>query len=92
MVLILMGQIVSSYPTNQARHGWQHNSDAEFGMLGIAFHPNFQQNGRFFVSFNCDKAKWPDVQEGVHVTQISVVILQSYTLNMGHCHVNIPAS
>ena len=32
-------------------------SDAEFGMLGIAFHPNFQQNGRFFVSFNCDKAK-----------------------------------
>lgn len=34
-------------------------SDAEFGMLGIAFHPNFQQNGRFFVSFNCDKAKWP---------------------------------
>ncbi|KAF3953341.1 hypothetical protein CMV_021207 [Castanea mollissima] len=34
-------------------------SDAEFGMLGIAFHPTFQQNGCFFVSFNCDKAKWP---------------------------------
>ncbi|KAM3713747.1 hypothetical protein ACJW31_01G279800 [Castanea mollissima] len=34
-------------------------SDAEFGMLGIAFYPTFQQNGCFFVSFNCDKAKWP---------------------------------
>ncbi|XP_050223412.1 HIPL1 protein-like isoform X1 [Mercurialis annua] len=32
--------------------------DAEFGMMGLAFHPNFQQNGRFFVSFNCDKVKW----------------------------------
>ncbi|CAK9184747.1 unnamed protein product [Ilex paraguariensis] len=33
--------------------------DTEFGMLGIAFHPNFPQNGRFFASFNCDKTKWP---------------------------------
>lgn len=31
--------------------------DAEFGMLGIAFHPNFTSNGRFFVSYNCDKNK-----------------------------------
>jgi hypothetical protein len=35
-------------------------SDSELGMMGIAFHPNFQQNGRFFVSFNCDKVKWPE--------------------------------
>ncbi|KAJ7970939.1 HIPL1 protein [Quillaja saponaria] len=33
--------------------------DAEFGMSGLAFHPNYQDNGRFFVSFNCDKFKWP---------------------------------
>lgn len=33
--------------------------DTEFGMMGIAFHPNFAQNGRFFASFNCDKVKWP---------------------------------
>lgn len=32
--------------------------DAEFGMMGLAFHPNFLQNGRFFASFNCDKIKW----------------------------------
>lgn len=34
--------------------------DTEFGMLGIAFHPKFTENGRFFASFSCDKAKWPD--------------------------------
>ncbi|KAK9278830.1 hypothetical protein L1049_028409 [Liquidambar formosana] len=33
--------------------------DSEFGMMGMAFHPNFAQNGRFFASFNCDKVKWP---------------------------------
>lgn len=33
--------------------------DTEFGMMGIAFHPNFTQNGRLFASFNCDKSKWP---------------------------------
>ncbi|XP_042497816.1 HIPL1 protein-like [Macadamia integrifolia] len=32
--------------------------NSEFGLLGIAFHPNFTENGRFFVSFNCDKVKW----------------------------------
>uniref|UniRef100_A0A803QM37 Glucose/Sorbosone dehydrogenase domain-containing protein n=1 Tax=Cannabis sativa TaxID=3483 RepID=A0A803QM37_CANSA len=34
-------------------------SDTEFGMMGLAFHPNFPDNGRFFASFNCDKVKWP---------------------------------
>ncbi|CAN4100455.1 unnamed protein product [Withania somnifera] len=29
--------------------------DTELGMMGIAFHPKFSQNGRFFTSFNCDK-------------------------------------
>lgn len=29
--------------------------DAELGLMGIAFHPNFTKNGRFFVSYNCDK-------------------------------------
>ncbi|KAK2663914.1 hypothetical protein Ddye_002488 [Dipteronia dyeriana] len=33
--------------------------DTEFGMMGMAFHPNFAKNGRFFASFNCDKVKWP---------------------------------
>ncbi|KAL3528289.1 hypothetical protein ACH5RR_007611 [Cinchona calisaya] len=33
--------------------------DTEFGMMGIAVHPNFLTNGRFFVSYNCDKTKWP---------------------------------
>ncbi|KAI5558743.1 hypothetical protein BDE02_17G062300 [Populus trichocarpa] len=34
--------------------------DTALGMMGIAFHPNFHQNGRFFASFNCDKVKWPE--------------------------------
>lgn len=29
----------------------------EYGVMGMAFHPNFEQNGRFFVSFNCDKLR-----------------------------------
>ncbi|XP_022738868.1 HIPL1 protein-like isoform X2 [Durio zibethinus] len=33
--------------------------DTTFGMMGIAFHPNFVQNGRFFASFNCDKVTSP---------------------------------
>ncbi|KAG7954741.1 hypothetical protein I3843_11G035500 [Carya illinoinensis] len=33
--------------------------DTQFGMMGMAFHPNFAQNGRLFASFNCDKVKWP---------------------------------
>lgn len=31
--------------------------DSQFGVMGLAFHPNFTANGRFFVSFNCDKVK-----------------------------------
>lgn len=34
--------------------------DTKFGMMGLAFHPNFSQNGRFFASYNCDKTKSPD--------------------------------
>ncbi|KAK0585470.1 hypothetical protein LWI29_028979 [Acer saccharum] len=34
------------------------HADTALGMLGIAFHPNFLHNGRFFVSLNCDKVKW----------------------------------
>ncbi|KAL5761894.1 hypothetical protein ACOSP7_018158 [Xanthoceras sorbifolium] len=33
--------------------------DNSFGMMGLAFHPNFARNGRFFASFNCDKVKTP---------------------------------
>lgn len=33
--------------------------DTSFGMMGMAFHPNFAQNGRFFASFNCDKVSSP---------------------------------
>lgn len=33
--------------------------DTKFGMMGMAFHPKFAQNGRFFASFNCDKSKSP---------------------------------
>ncbi|CAN4116232.1 unnamed protein product [Withania somnifera] len=32
---------------------------ARFGMMGMAFHPNFAKNGRFFASFNCDKSNSP---------------------------------
>ncbi|XP_043718668.1 HIPL1 protein-like [Telopea speciosissima] len=32
--------------------------DTQLGLMGISFHPNFVNNGRFFVSFNCDKAQW----------------------------------
>ncbi|XVE57034.1 hypothetical protein DITRI_Ditri04bG0059100 [Diplodiscus trichospermus] len=31
--------------------------DTEFGLMGMAFHPNFANNGRSFLSFNCDKMK-----------------------------------
>lgn len=34
--------------------------DSEYGLMGMAFHPNFTQNGRFFVSFNCDKLQHQD--------------------------------
>lgn len=33
--------------------------DSEHGLVGIAFHPNFAQNGRFFLSYNCDQMKNP---------------------------------
>ncbi|KAL8518847.1 hypothetical protein ACS0TY_009986 [Phlomoides rotata] len=33
--------------------------DTRFGMMGMAFHPSFATNGRFFASFNCDKEKSP---------------------------------
>ncbi|KAK7411495.1 hypothetical protein VNO78_02929 [Psophocarpus tetragonolobus] len=32
--------------------------DTVFGMMGMAFHPDFAKNGRFFASFTCDKSKW----------------------------------
>lgn len=31
--------------------------DTELGLMGMAFHPNFEHNGRFFLSFNCDKMR-----------------------------------
>ncbi|KNA09708.1 hypothetical protein SOVF_151070 [Spinacia oleracea] len=34
--------------------------DTVFGMLGIAFHPDFAHNGRFFASYNCDRIKSPE--------------------------------
>ncbi|KAH9606852.1 hypothetical protein KSS87_020260 [Heliosperma pusillum] len=33
--------------------------DTTFGMLGMAFHPDFAHNGRFFASYNCDRLKSP---------------------------------
>lgn len=33
--------------------------DAEFGLMSIAIHPRFNENGRFFALFNCDKTLWP---------------------------------
>ncbi|XP_043817940.1 HIPL1 protein-like isoform X2 [Manihot esculenta] len=33
--------------------------NSEIGLLGMTFHPNFAQNGRFFASFICDKFRWP---------------------------------
>lgn len=33
--------------------------ESRFGMMGMAFHPEFPKNGRFFASYNCDKVKNP---------------------------------
>ncbi|KAK1427185.1 hypothetical protein QVD17_15868 [Tagetes erecta] len=33
--------------------------DTATGLMSIAIHPNFTQNGRFFASFNCDKTDTP---------------------------------
>ncbi|KAI4343817.1 hypothetical protein L6164_011124 [Bauhinia variegata] len=33
--------------------------DSEHGLFGMAFHPDFIHNGRFFLSFNCDQMKHP---------------------------------
>ncbi|KAL6562577.1 hipl1 protein [Orobanche gracilis] len=33
--------------------------DTSFGMMGMAFHPDFVKNGRFFASFNTDKENSP---------------------------------
>ncbi|KAL3682587.1 hypothetical protein R1sor_000609 [Riccia sorocarpa] len=35
-------------------------NENELGFLGFAFHPDFKENGRFFVSYNCDKQKFAD--------------------------------
>lgn len=31
--------------------------DSVHGLMGIAFHPNFAHNGRFFLSYSCDQIK-----------------------------------
>jgi hypothetical protein len=33
--------------------------DSAFGLMGMAFHPDFANNGRFFASYNCDRTKSP---------------------------------
>jgi hypothetical protein len=33
--------------------------DSAFGLMGMAFHPGFATNGRFFASYNCDRTKSP---------------------------------
>lgn len=50
----------------------------EIGMMGLAFHPNFVNNGRFFVSYDCDSRKHTDcvatcgcqLANGCNVTKI----------------------
>lgn len=32
----------------------------ELGFMGMAFHPDFLNNGRFFISYNCNTTKFPD--------------------------------
>eukprot|EP00850_Spirogloea_muscicola_P005827 SM000027S09608 [mRNA] locus=s27:301252:304972:+ [translate_table: standard] len=38
----------------------QSDDNGEMGLLGLAFHPSFVTNGRFFVSYNCDMSKHAD--------------------------------
>ncbi|KAI0493694.1 hypothetical protein KFK09_023818 [Dendrobium nobile] len=33
------------------------HADTAFGVMGLAFHPNFTKNGHFFISFHCDKVQ-----------------------------------
>ena len=52
------------------------STNAEGGFLSFAFHPNFNQNGRFFVSYTCDARKVPDCQ--VSQTPMCLVLRYSY--------------
>lgn len=35
-------------------------SDGEFGLIGLAFHPKFLTNGKFYVSYSCDSEADPE--------------------------------
>jgi hypothetical protein len=71
-------------------------SSGELGMMGIVFHPNFLNNGRFFISYDCDSTKFPDCKAsqcgcsantgcnltaiGPSVCQFSAIVAE-YTVN-----------
>lgn len=70
-------------------------SKSELGLMGFAFHPDFVNNGRFFISYDCDTRKVPDCKAqcgcsainrcnltivGANACQYSAIVAE-YTVN-----------
>lgn len=66
-----------SYQTVNSR-----NEGDERGLLGLAFHPNFRQNGRFFVYYSTLLERHNDLMNNNHKIRISEFLVSSLDPNI----------